>query len=86
MLGILVATGFVTYIPLLYRDLLNMLTNPALKSDISPAVSLVIVILFMNFLKVTLWRAANFVNNYFQPKVMSDLTNTCYQYLQKHNC
>lgn len=83
--GILVATAFVTYIPLLYRDLLNMLTEPAVKTDITPAIHLVVFILVMNFLKVALWRAANFVNNYFQPKVMSDLTSTCYQYLQKHS-
>lgn len=31
------------------------------------------------------WRVATFFNNFFQPRVMADLINTCFDYLQGHS-
>ena len=83
--GVMTLTAFQTYIPLVYRDLLNLLASGSPAEVFKPAVGLVVFILILNFVKVTSWRGVNFVNNHFQPKVMSDLLNTCYEYLQKHS-
>ncbi len=50
-----------------------------------PLVTTLFWIFVLNFLNVSLWRAVLFTNNYFQPRVMSDLMNTCYDYLQNHS-
>lgn len=88
--GILLAsifalTAFQTYIPLLYRDLIAILAKGVTREGMRAALGLVFFILAMNFVKTWLWRGSNFVNNRFQPAVMRDLMNTCYQHLQRHS-
>ena len=82
--AVLVVTFFQTYIPLLYRDLIDFLSLGS-RDNLAPAFSLVIFILMANIIRIVVWRAMNFVNNYFQARVMGDLMNTCYQHLQKHS-
>ncbi len=84
-LGVLVLTGIQTYVPILYRNLVNLLSAGNLPGTLDKGVKIVFVILVLNILKSVLWRASNFANNFFQSRVMSDLTNTCYQYLQRHS-
>ncbi|RJQ29940.1 ABC transporter ATP-binding protein [Candidatus Parcubacteria bacterium] len=83
--GILILTLLQTYIPLLYRDLVNILSIGASSETASRALDVVFIILGVNLLRVVLWRSSNFANNYFQSRVMSDLTNSCYRYLQQHS-
>lgn len=83
--GVLILTALQTYVPILYRNLINLLSLGDFSNTINQAINIVILIFVLNFVKTALWRTSNFVNNYFQPKVMSDLTNTCYQYLQHHS-
>ncbi len=73
------------YEPLLYRDLINLLTSLGKGADFQPAIAILIVILAVKVVRSFAWRAGLFVNNYFMPKVMNDLMNTCYQYLNKHS-
>ena len=82
---ILIFTILQAYIPLLYRDLIDSLATPAANRNIDQALRIVVLILVVNVIRVTIFRVINFVNNYFQPRVMADLMNTCYQYLQKHS-
>ena len=83
--GVFVLTFLQTYIPLLYRDLIDTLAGAPSPDRFGPALAIVIMILLANVLRIGIWRATNFVNNYFQPKVMGDLMNTCYRYLQGHS-
>ncbi len=83
--GILIVTVLQTYTPVLYKDLINVLSLGNFDQNIQKAIGIVVVILVFNFIRTSLWRASTFVNNYFQPRVMSDLTNTCYNYLLKHS-
>ncbi|MBI1975125.1 MAG: ABC transporter ATP-binding protein [Parcubacteria group bacterium] len=85
IVGVVGVTAAQTYIPLLYRDLIDTLATASSREKPSLAFHLVVIILIVNATKLLWWRAVNFVNNYFQPKVMSDLTNSCYQYLQQHS-
>lgn len=81
--SVVAITALHTYTPLLYRDLINTLGG--FSGDIAPAVSIVILIFVVNLIGTAVRRAMNFVNNYFESSVMRDLTNTCYQYLQRHS-
>ncbi len=83
--GIFVVEGLQTYTPLFYRDLFNLLAGGRTEQIFNQAVKIILIILALNLGRIILWRIHNFTNNYFQPRVMADLTNTCYQYLQKHS-
>ncbi len=83
--GIAAITAIQTYSTVLYRDLIDLLTAGTVKQDLSPALFIVFVVLGINGLEITIWRIVEFVNNYFTGKVMSDLANTCFSYLQEHS-
>ncbi len=85
LFGIIVVTAVQTYIPVLYSDLINVASLGASPDTVHKAFVIVFMILIVNTARTATWRSTNFINNYFQPKVMSDLMNTCYQYLQQHS-
>ena len=83
--GVLGYTFFITYTPLLYRNLLNTLAGGPSGATVSAAIRIILIILAANLTRNAIWRTGLFVNDYFQPKVMYDLTNTCYEYLHQHS-
>ena len=85
LLGVLVFTALQTYTPFLYRDLINILASGRIQENFDKGFYLVVLIFIVNFVRISSWRVTNFVNNFFESRVMGDLTNTCYQYLQKHS-
>ncbi len=74
-----------TYIPILYRNLIDSLNKGDAHFDLTPVVGIVTTILIANIIGSFARRAVNFSNNYFQSNVMANLTNTCFQYLQQHS-
>ncbi len=84
VVGILVVTGIEIYQPFLYKRLIDQLvvTTPA---SVGILLSTMWLIFVVGMVRHILWRILLFVNNYFQPRVMSDLLNTCYEYLQHHS-
>ncbi|MDE2311795.1 MAG: ABC transporter ATP-binding protein [Patescibacteria group bacterium] len=74
-----------TVAPILYRNLINLAADNSNKADLGPLIFLIILILIINAGRVSIWRSFNFVINFLESKVMADLTNTCYQYLQNHS-
>lgn len=85
ILGILAVESLQTYTPLVYKNLINLLANHPTEIVFKNAIRLVAYIFILNGVRIVLWRLVTFVNNYFQPRVMANLTNSCYQYLQKHS-
>ena len=81
--GVFVYTILQAYIPLLYRDLIDTLASGF--DNLNAALYIVLLILIANVFRLSGYRFANFINNAFQTRVMADLMNTCYQYLQKHS-
>ena len=71
--------------PLLYRRVIDALVEKPADQAVKIAIGAVALAFALNFFRIALWRGINFLNNYFQPRVMADLTNTCYEYLQKHS-
>jgi ATP-binding cassette subfamily B protein len=78
--------AILVYIPILYRDLINLLAGSDRTQELlSAALGMVVIILLFNIFQATGRRIINFTNNYFQPSVMRDLNQSCYGYLQKHS-
>lgn len=73
------------YIPLKYRDLLNVLAAGKNPGVFESAIHLLIFILILNVISTVTRRLFNLVTNHLEPAVMRDLMNTCYRYLQKHS-
>lgn len=73
-----------TYMPILYRDLIDVLSSSA-DRNITAAVRIVIFILVVNTFRTGIWRIINFATSFFESRAMADLMNTCYEYLQKHS-
>ncbi len=70
--------------PFIYKYLFDTLA----KQDISLLPNLRNAILIFAGLSVanwTVWRLITYVNNRFQPRVMADLLNTCYEYVHDHS-
>jgi ATP-binding cassette subfamily B protein len=81
--SLLGATAADVYIPQLYKQLFNILANG---SDPGRRVFDIIWTIFVTaFIMWTFWRIATFVNDFFQPRVMADVTNTCFKYLHDHS-
>ena len=73
------------YNPILFKQIIDLLTANSDKSNIQPAISIIILMFFISLARMTFARGFNFINNYFQPGVMADLNNTCFKYLQNHS-
>ena len=71
-------------VPLWYRKFFNLLAEDN-RALVSPLVHILVVVLSLKFLQWSFWRVATFTNNFFQPRVMADLVNTCFQYLHGHS-
>lgn len=48
-------------------------------------VDILVFIFLLNGVTWLAYRAATFLNNFFQPRVIADLTNTCFDYLHQHS-
>lgn len=69
--------------PFLLRQLFNTLASGPSQSE--QVLKIIVIILGLSVLHNIFWRVVGYANNYFQPRIMSDLMNTCYRYLHKHS-
>ncbi|MFA4819188.1 MAG: ABC transporter ATP-binding protein [Patescibacteria group bacterium] len=85
--SIVVAAIISTLIPLYYKEFFDILSSDKLvgAAKTSQLVNLIWVVLAWNFAAWVLWRVSTYTNNFFQPRVMSDLTDTCFDYLHRHS-
>lgn len=84
VMGIVVGTISDSLLPLAYKQFLDALgSNHAVKSE--QALSFIWFIFGLGVIQWIGWRVATFANNFFQPRVMADLLNTCFVYLQDHS-
>src|SRR3989344_5087191 len=83
-IGTLALVAFDVIKPFFYKRFFDQLvvTDPA---NTSPLISTIFLILLLNFFNYSAWRGVLYVSNFFQPRVMSDLLNTCYEYIQNHS-
>ncbi len=71
--------------PLLYSRLITLVAESPTPASFRPAVIIIATIFAINAFRIAVWRGINFLNNFFQPRVMADLVRTCYEYLQRHS-
>ncbi len=73
-------------IPIFYKNFFDILASGLEKNSlISQLISIILIILGLDFLGWCFWRFATFYSNYFQSKVMTDLSNYCFAYLHRHS-
>jgi ATP-binding cassette, subfamily B, bacterial len=80
-------TGFTSlaiYGPFWYKKFFDTLAQ-AQSYEAGKLVEIILIILLINFGSWAFYRVAEFTNNHFQPRIMMDLLNTCYNYLHKHS-
>ncbi len=85
---ILAIVGQTFWVTLLYKDLFDLLADNAGDKNIifDEAVSILIIILLVHFFTTIVgWRCATFLNNFFQPAVMRDIEDDCFEKLQNHS-
>jgi len=81
-IGLLGATAAESFGPYFYKQLFNLL---AANAPVAPILMVVTKILAAAAVAWLFWRLATFVNNVFQPSIMRDLLNTCFNYLHRHS-
>lgn len=79
----LLATAVEVYIPSLYKELFNGLASGLMSAQ--GLIKIILMILGASFVMWAFWRVAGFTNDFFQPRVMADLLNTCFGYLHEHS-
>lgn len=82
--GVLGHIGLQAYGPILYKNLIDQVAMGD-KTNLAPMIHTVRLILLVGLARFVFARGFNFVNNHFQPRVMADLNNSCFQYLQQHS-
>ncbi|HCU47663.1 TPA: ABC transporter ATP-binding protein [Patescibacteria group bacterium] len=71
-----------TITPIYYKKFFDELTGTPTYDGL---LKIILFILILNAVQWLLWRGATFANNYFQPRVMADLTNSSFDYLHNHS-
>lgn len=75
-------------LPLFLKRFFDVLTSSdgLSKTEIGEKlIGILLTILLLNGIGWLLWRFNGFANNFFQPRVMADLMNSSFEYLQKHS-
>lgn len=73
-------------IPFYYKKFFDVLSEGSFSGDrASSLISVLWMIALLQGVQWFIWRVSGFVANYFHPRVISDLANTCFSYLQKHS-
>ena len=83
--GILAHTILQNAQPVLYKKLIDVLVLSDFKNNLNPAAHIIWIILVVSIIRLAVARSFNFINNYFQPRVMADLNSTCFAYLHRHS-
>ena len=72
---------------LYYKRFFDVLADGLSKPEaaVGTLVNIVLMVLLLNSVMWIAYRVATFTNNFFQPRVIADLTNTCFEYLHQHS-
>src|SRR5688500_1373537 len=70
-------------LPYFYKQLFNTLANDGTNS--TALIGIIFKILIASSVGWLFWRIATFTNDFFLPRVMGDLLNTCFSYVHNHS-
>jgi len=80
----LVLTALDIIKPFFYKRFFDQLVTIS-PSEPEPLIQTLLLIILIGVVNNVAWRSFLFINNFFQPRVMSDLLNTCFEYTQNHS-
>lgn len=86
VIGVVVANVLNSIIPLFFKNFFNLLSSSQSREVI--VVGLLKILLAIGILELIRWfcyRVISFANNFFESKIMADLSNQCFAYLHKHS-
>jgi ATP-binding cassette subfamily B protein len=83
LVGVVLTVAVDVIQPLFYKQLFDVLGHAA-PSQSHKVLTAILIIFGLSVLRNVIWRVLGYTNNFFQPRVMSDLLDTCYEYLHKH--
>ncbi len=82
----IIFVGLVRYAPaIVYSRLINLLVANNVPDFWRTCIKLLLLVLAFNMASLGIRRVRDLINNYFQNRVMADLMQTCYEYLQRHS-
>ncbi len=84
VLGLIAGVAFDTYQPFLFRTLFNQLAAGN-RGAVAQMLDVVWKIFLIGGLSWVSWRTSQFALNFYEARVMSNLLNTCFVYLQQHS-
>lgn len=71
---------------IVFRNFFDLLAADMSKVLIVSGLLHALFLLFLvELMDVLGWRAAQFLNDHFQPRIMADIANECFEYLQNHS-
>lgn len=86
MFFLIMAVSFQMLWAVIFRGFFEILIEAADKDIIAKAlVNTLITIMVVEVFEWIGWRVAAYMNNYFQPKIMADINNECFEYMHKHS-
>ncbi len=84
--GMTVGIGINMYFPLIYKQFYNILVGTGSKEEIaSKLIGLILLIMILDLINQIFWRISSFINNRFQPKIITNIQNECFEHLHKHS-
>lgn len=83
--GVIGAAVLNALTPLYFKKFFDLLSHGTSPAIIHELIGVLITIAVLRLLQWAGWRIATFFSSYFQSKVMTDLTNMCFEYLQGHS-
>ncbi|MBI5152434.1 ABC transporter ATP-binding protein [Candidatus Peregrinibacteria bacterium] len=73
-------------LPFLYKEFFNTLVADATKDILVKSLILIVIyILAIDLIGWIFWRTAEFINSYFQPRIIANIFNECFEYLHGHS-
>src|SRR3972149_2837267 len=75
-------------VPLYYKDIFDLFlaSTEVTKANVASEMFSILVMLPILFsLEFIVWRVIEFSRNYFQPRIMANIRNQCFEYLNTHS-
>ncbi|MFH1366648.1 MAG: ABC transporter ATP-binding protein [Patescibacteria group bacterium] len=86
VVGVIGAAVINVVVPLYLKKFVDLMTSGEMISSVAKSlISVVVIIAILRFGQWLFYRLCTFSASYFQSKVMADLTDFCFGYLQKHS-
>jgi len=86
LFSVAVAAGLNTIFPIYFKKFFDILSSPAPQNIvIGQLMHILLIILALYVVNWVFWRVTHFTMSAMQPRIIADLSNYCFAYLQKHS-